>query len=430
MSAVTTTYLNPRLFGVLDDLDGFSPPEVDLRDDDIDLFLELFEDGRISNLTTLSSRKITLEGRGFELEISGSGIGPVKNLDRLISAIENGRVSGELTEISVSRRGEELFEASFDDDGFDVQIGGLTVGIVGDLPDSDEDLLSVFELVEELTDLGDDTDNDAILELLEQTGVLEPSGVYLEADGETFIGFEIFEDSFAVTLGDATIEFEGFRGDGFDAAIEALEVGLEEEAQPDDEIDAVFDELIVENIYFLDKKDREAARIEVNGDSTFLGLEDFFDTTDTRLVYTGNNKRDAFQAGAYDDVLDGRGGRDLLIGAAGDDELIGGGGRDTLRGGSGSDTLTGGKGKDVLHGGADDDTFAMTVRGGRDKVKDFSLSDDQVDVSALGIDDFDELSDEYLGGGSNKAVISGENGERMTLKGVDVNDLTEDNFIF
>jgi len=84
------------------------------------------------------------------------------------------------------------------------------------------------------------------------------------------------------------------------------------------------------------------------------------------------------------------GGRDILLGGSGGDTLQGLGGHDTLDGnagndhlygGAGNDQLIGGRGDDVLTGGAGDDLFVFSaVAGDKDKITDFTLYEDKLDL--------------------------------------------------
>jgi Ca2+-binding RTX toxin-like protein len=79
---------------------------------------------------------------------------------------------------------------------------------------------------------------------------------------------------------------------------------------------------------------------------------------DDRLA--GNSGDDRLEGGDGADMLVGRGGSDRLIGGGGDDMLIGNGGGDWVTGGAGTDRIWGGSGDDVLRGNAVRDI----VRGG------------------------------------------------------------------
>ncbi|WP_121065090.1 calcium-binding protein [Chachezhania antarctica] len=110
---------------------------------------------------------------------------------------------------------------------------------------------------------------------------------------------------------------------------------------------------------------------------------------DTLLAGRG---RDEAHGGAGDDLLHGRRKNDMLFGGKGDDEVRGGRGNDDLRGGPGNDAvyggpgndiLNGGAGNDVLKGGAGADVFVLQLKNGSDRIKDFKLSRDSIDLSAL-----------------------------------------------
>ncbi|MCE3290061.1 MAG: Serralysin, partial [Caulobacter sp.] len=106
---------------------------------------------------------------------------------------------------------------------------------------------------------------------------------------------------------------------------------------------------------------------------------------------TGNN--DTIRGFDGDDILNGLGGDDLIEGGVGldtirgggeKDNLFGEGGDDALMGEAGDDRLTGGAGDDTLTGGAGKDIFVVELNGGADRVTDFSLHDDRIDISAFG----------------------------------------------
>ena len=59
---------------------------------------------------------------------------------------------------------------------------------------------------------------------------------------------------------------------------------------------------------------------------------------------------------------------------------MGGGGRDRLFGGDGDDHLDGGPGRDKLIGGAGADTFIFRSNSNLDRVLDFEIGTDVVDV--------------------------------------------------
>ncbi len=97
-----------------------------------------------------------------------------------------------------------------------------------------------------------------------------------------------------------------------------------------------------------------------------------------------------------DDTISGRQGHDRLAGGDGDDKLRGnagndfvngGNGNDNLRGGGGSDTLVDGDGLDHVFGQGGSDTFRFVVDAFVDRLRDFELGTDLIQLSGFAFDD-------------------------------------------
>lgn len=112
------------------------------------------------------------------------------------------------------------------------------------------------------------------------------------------------------------------------------------------------------------------------GASTLVGRDG-----DDRLL--GNVGDDRLAGGGGDDRLQGNAGSDVLFGGAGDDRLLGGAGDDVLDGGAGDDVLAGGQGFDVVTGGYGADRFVLGAGPDYDRIADFELDGDVLDLSAL-----------------------------------------------
>lgn len=122
------------------------------------------------------------------------------------------------------------------------------------------------------------------------------------------------------------------------------------------------------------------------------------------------------EGGAAADVLSGTAADDILVGGAGDDRLSGGAGRDILIDGAGDDRLIGGSGADV---------FVLAPDGLRDKVMDFEIGIDRLDLSAFGrIYTKEAIAFQTLSNGIRLTI----NGERLDLLSVDRVPLTVDKF--
>ena len=128
------------------------------------------------------------------------------------------------------------------------------------------------------------------------------------------------------------------------------------------------------------------------------GADDYFEGDGGQDTLIGNAGADSLSGGSNNDTLIGGDGDDTLAGGAADDKLKGGdqddlldggNGNDTLIGGRGEDTLIGGSGQDSLTGGADADVFQFLsasetpASGSRDRILDFELGVDLIDVSAI-----------------------------------------------
>ena len=136
---------------------------------------------------------------------------------------------------------------------------------------------------------------------------------------------------------------------------------------------------------------------------------------------TGGEQGDTLRGGAFDDQLTGyqydgpASDTDSLYGLAGNDRLTGRAGVDRLFGGVGGDDLSGGLDADILFGGLDADVFRYTTLADsgpgplRDIIRDFSVVDDTIDLSAIDADSIDPLLHAFIFIG--RTAFSGAAGE-------------------
>ncbi len=157
-----------------------------------------------------------------------------------------------------------------------------------------------------------------------------------------------------------------------------------------------------------------------NGGNDFLFLGSGND------VGLGGDGNDLISAGRGDDHVDGGTGNDRIYAGKGDDIVIGGAGDDVLFGGRGDDTIEGGAGNDFMKGGRGADTFIFNAGDGQDVIRGFNVHEDVIDLSALGIDSIDDLD---ISGGRSTQIDLGD-GNSIDLVRVNVDSLSEDNFIF
>ena len=134
----------------------------------------------------------------------------------------------------------------------------------------------------------------------------------------------------------------------------------------------------------------------------------------------------------FQDTLTGNAERNFFHGGKDNDVLDGGGGWDVLSGEDGADLLIGGQGNDTLLGGADSDTFVFTVGSGRDWIGDFETgqgSEDVLLLDGLGFGSFKDVEAASYQDGAD-TVIDIDADTSITLLGVDLADLHDDNFLF
>ena len=185
-------------------------------------------------------------------------------------------------------------------------------------------------------------------------------------------------------------------------------------------------------------------QLKINGISkSQLQASDFnFNITVANDTLSGTNYHDDLFGGLGNDALQGNGGNDRLFGEQGNDKLLGGSGNDTLYGAEGDDQLLGGSGSDTLIGGAGKDQFVLeyfNVSGNtqdQDVVTDFTKLEDQIDLRAIGISDYNTLlaitSDDIYGNALITTRYSNYDGGYYQLKinGISKSQLQASDFNF
>ncbi|MCI2399807.1 calcium-binding protein [Aliiroseovarius subalbicans] len=165
------------------------------------------------------------------------------------------------------------------------------------------------------------------------------------------------------------------------------------------------------------------------GNDTIFGMasNDLLFGQDGNDMINGGANNDRIYGGNGGDTLIGEHGNDKIWGDAGSDTLIGGAGKDVMDGGSGNDILIGGKGDDKMTGGSGADVFVFEDdRTRADTIMDFQDGTDLLDVVGLGITDVSELNMAQVGA---DVVITLSDRDVITLKGVDMGDLDNSDFI-
>ncbi len=183
-------------------------------------------------------------------------------------------------------------------------------------------------------------------------------------------------------------------------------------------------------------------RLEADPSSIFPGyttdlqdLDSWFDVSTADIIAQhsagyqriseGTDGADRLTGGGKSDLIVGGDGNDTMTGGNGTDLLIGGDGNDVLRGQNGRDILNGGAGDNMLHGGGGKDTFifAFDFKESNDVILDFKPGKDAIQI------DWVTFSDLSIIDGDSGAVITYNDAETITLRGVAANMVSEDNFI-
>lgn len=142
----------------------------------------------------------------------------------------------------------------------------------------------------------------------------------------------------------------------------------------------------------------------------------------------GQKGADRMTGGTGADTVFGGVGKDRIWGGEGNDRLIGDSGRDRLYGGAGEDLLLAGRGRDDLSGGGGADVFVFGQNHGQDRILDFTLGEDLIDLSGVSGRGFDYGDLQIRRSGTSTVIETGA-GE-ITLEGLRPGEITADDFLF
>ena len=165
------------------------------------------------------------------------------------------------------------------------------------------------------------------------------------------------------------------------------------------------------------------------GQIHLLGIESINDIREDSfdLPIVGGSGNDSLTGGSGHDTIYGGDGHDIL---KGENTPKAGFGNDYIDGGAGHDFIDGGRGADTLVGGTGADTFYYVKNSGHDTILDFRTGNDRIDLRDFNaVTSFSDISASQDG---NNVVIdfSAHGGGTITLQDFDLDDLSENHFIF
>ena len=132
-------------------------------------------------------------------------------------------------------------------------------------------------------------------------------------------------------------------------------------------------------------------------------------TSSATLIVTVVNSGSSYAAGSdRNDVMNGGNGSDVLDGGRGNDMLAGGNGADVLIGGAGDDVLTGNNGPD---------TFVFAPGFGHDRITDFDVKNDALQISRALFANVTDLLQNHTIDSALGAVITDAAGTHYTHRG-------------
>lgn len=149
----------------------------------------------------------------------------------------------------------------------------------------------------------------------------------------------------------------------------------------------------------------------------------------------GEGDNDTVSGGNGNDKVYGDDGKDIVRGDAGNDACYGGAGDDCVYGGSGNDLIVGDAGNDRLSGGSGYDVFAFSMGSGKDKITDFSVKQDKIDLSELAqFDTFYDVQEAMTSNRHGTTINLGDTdgdgyNDTIELVGVSQKMLKDGNFI-
>ncbi len=144
------------------------------------------------------------------------------------------------------------------------------------------------------------------------------------------------------------------------------------------------------------------------------------------LSFSPSNGHDHILGDNTNNLISALDGDDYINGYGGNDTLIGGDGVDNIKGGDGDDVITMGAGHyDTAEGGAGADIFVFGLDENRNRITDFEVGTDKIDLSSLNLD-FTDLTIQPLG---TSTLITVGGSTQIELQNIAIASIDETSFI-
>ncbi len=181
------------------------------------------------------------------------------------------------------------------------------------------------------------------------------------------------------------------------------------------------------DIFLSTETSSDGIPLNLRGNDVFktFGGNDHFFLGDGNDRGEGGNGADTIEGGQGLDTVRGDNGNDQLQGGAGGDLLQGGANSDLLNGGTSGDRLNGGTGNDTVMGGTGPgtDIFIFNVGDGSDRISDFTLGVDRIDLQP-------GVGHSFTASGPNNSILHyGPGADQVLLMGVDMSEIGQVLFI-
>lgn len=205
-------------------IENFSLDYQSLLDADTTDYDALFD----STPTTLGASLIQWQQSDTTLSLTGSGIGPISNIDELLDAVDAGVATGSLSQLSLSFGDTEVATLAWSAAGLTLTSGGQSLSLNGVIPSSLADIADFIAAIDELQYVfsASATDRADAIAFLNSYAA---NGLTISDGGEDIFSLSLSESAISISADTAVITLNGTDlpfgqlGDALDAAVQLLD---------------------------------------------------------------------------------------------------------------------------------------------------------------------------------------------------------------